>query len=313
MTRRSDPSADVADCDLLELVIVVVTWNSAEHVAALLHSLPDAVAGVDSWGLFVADNGSTDGTCDLVRRLAPQATVVPVGRNAGFAAGINAATAAARPSRAVLLLNPDVRLRPGSVRQLLDTLALPSTGIAVPRLVDADGELAPSLRREPTLLRIVGEALLGGDRAGRFHRLGEVVTDHRRYDRPTTADWATGAVMLVSRACLEALGGFDESFFLYSEETDFALRARDAGFRLRYAPDAVAVHEGGESNTSPRLYALLTANRVRLYGRRHGRLATTAFWAALLIGEAARAVAGRATSRAAVKALLRPTAVLQPA
>jgi N-acetylglucosaminyl-diphospho-decaprenol L-rhamnosyltransferase len=229
---------------------------------------------------------------------------VAMGRNAGYAAGVNAAAAAVPPRDALLVLNPDMRLGAGSVRALLATLAIPGTGIAVPRLVDASGRLARSLRREPTVRRALGEALLGGGRAGRFPAFGEVVGNERRYQHPGTADWASGAAMLVARDCLDAVGPWEESFFLYSEETDFALRARDAGFALRYAPDAVAVHVGGEAHTSPLLWSILTVNRVRLFRRRHGRLHTVAFWLAVALNEALRALPGRPTHRAALRALL---------
>ncbi len=107
-------------------------------------------------------------------------------------------------------------------------------------------------------------------------------------------------------------GPWDESFFLYSEETDFALRARDAGFVTRYDPRAHAVHLEGDSRRNPALWALLACNRVRLYRRRHGRAATTAFYAAVLAREASRAVLGRRPARAAVRALLALPAAARP-
>jgi GT2 family glycosyltransferase len=177
----------------------------------------------------------------------------------------------------------------------------------VPRLNDAAGRAITSLFREPTALRMLGDALIGGTRAGRYPAFGEMVVDEAAYTAQTAADWASGSVMLISRACLEACGPWDESFFLYSEETEFALRARDAGHALRLAPRAVAVHLEGDAATSPRLWTLLTLNRIRLYRRRHGLLATGGFWLAVLLREASRAVVARnRPSRAAVRGLLSP-------
>ena len=122
----------------------------------------------------------------------------------------------------------------------------------------------------------------------------------------------TGAIMLISAQCLEKCGLWDESFFLYSEETEFALRARDHGFATRLAPEARATHLGGESNTSARLWALLSVNRVRLYRRRHSAVATALYWCAVMLREAPRAALGRRTSRAAVTALLRLRPVTAP-
>lgn len=289
------------------ITVGVVTYHSAGVLPGLLDSLPEALAGVPGWRLVVADNASTDGSTVLVRQRFPDAVVVDLGGNRGYAAGVNACAAAVPTASALLLCNPDVRLRPGAVAAMCAALG-PATGIAVPRLVDPDGRLAYSLRRRPTVTRALGEALLGGRRARRFPALSEVVADPAAYTRPSRCDWATGAVMLVSRECLDAVGDWDESLFLYSEETDFALRAAEAGFGLRLAPEAEAVHVGGDAHTSPRLWALLTANRVRVFARRSGALRGAAFWSAVVAGEALR-TAGRgrsaATHRAALDTLLR--------
>ena len=117
---------------------------------------------------MVADNASTDGSLDLVRRRRPDARLIEVGRNLGYSAGINAAVAAAAPSDAVLILNPDVRLARGSVATLAAGLREPGVGIAAPRVTGPDGALDHSLRRDPTVLRALGEALLGGRLAGRL-------------------------------------------------------------------------------------------------------------------------------------------------
>lgn len=287
------------------IAVVVVTYNSERLLADLVASLGPGLEGID-WHLTVADNASADGTVETLRRIAPTATVVEMGRNAGYAAGINAGVAAAAPHTAVLVLNPDVRLRAGCGRELLKALRAPGTGIAVPRLVDGDGDLILTMRREPSILRILGDAVLGAGRAGRYPALGEVVTEHRQYASEAVTAWAEGSTLLVSGECWQRCAPWEESFFLYSEETDFALRARDAGFATRFTPAAQAVHLEGDSRQSPGLWALLTLNRVRLYRRRHGRLATTGFWAVLLVRELSRAVLRRRPSQAAVRALLSP-------
>jgi N-acetylglucosaminyl-diphospho-decaprenol L-rhamnosyltransferase len=288
------------------VTVVVVTYNSAALLPGLLASLPEACADVAPIEVVVADNASTDGTIELLRTRRDVRTV-EVGRNAGYAAGINAGVAAVEPADAILVLNPDVRLAPGSVRRLLDAAAATSTGITVPRLVDEGGVTMHSLRRDPSVGRALGEALLGGERSGRIPWLGELVVDPRRYERPGAVDWATGAAMLITRACWEAVGEWDESFFLYSEETDYSIRTRRAGFRIEYVPDASAVHVGGDLDVSPGLWTINTLNRVRLFARDHGRVHTGAFRAAVVLNEALRAAAGRERSRAALRALLRPS------
>lgn len=285
------------------VAVVVVTYNSADVVAGLLESLPAGLGDVPAQ-VVVVDNGSRDDTLEVVRSTAPDATVVATGRNDGYAAGINAGVAEAGNAVAILVLNPDVRLGPGCVPELLRALDRTGAGVVVPRLDDAAGQLIHSRRREPTLRRTLADALLGAERAGRIADLGEVVTDPGAYRVESATDWAEGSTQLISAACWRAAGPWDESYFLYSEETDFALRARDSGYQTWFVPAAHAVHLEGGSAGKPALWRLLVANRLRLYGRRHSPVATTAFWAVLVLREASRAAVGKATSRAALRALL---------
>ncbi|POX51680.1 glycosyltransferase family 2 protein [Streptomyces sp. Ru71] len=290
------------------VAVIVVTYNSAAVLPGFLAALPDGMAGLD-WHLVVADNDSADDTVGLLTTLAPDATVVQTGRNAGYAAGVNAALAAAGTYEAALICNPDIRMRQGCAKRLVDSLG-DGVGIAVPLLYE-EGRDTPhhSLRRESSVLRALGEAVIGNRRAGRFPALSELVTDPAAYRRPTRADWATGALMAISADCAAACGEWDESFFLYSEETEYCLRARDLGHATQLEPTAEAVHLGGDSRVSPWLWSLLTVNRVRLYRRRHGPVATGCFRAAVLLRETSRALLGRAASRAAVAALLKPGAL----
>lgn len=277
--------------DRSPVAVVIVTYQSEQVIGDCLASLPDDVLVV------VVDNASTDATLAIVEAAAPEAVIVRNPVNAGFAAGVNLGIKAA-DARDVLVLNADIRLRPGAVEALRATGA----AIAVPKLVGTDGALHHSLRREPTVLRALGEAVLGGGRAGKVAALGETVVDPKSYEHSQQVDWATGAAWLISRAAIDALGPLDERYFLYSEETEYMLRATGAGFAVRYEPNAVAVHIGGEVQSSPRLWSMLTTNRVRLHRERHGRVAALFMWLAVVLNEGLRASSGR--HRAALRALL---------
>lgn len=285
------------------VTVVVVTYQSREVLTECLTTLPAALAGLE-WRLVVADNASTDGTVELVRELHPEAGLVRLDGNRGYAAGINAALQCAPPSHHALVLNPDIRLGPGSVVDLVNALDDPLVGVAAPVIRDPGGRLHYSLRRSPSLGRAVGEAVLGGIRAGRVGPLGEMITSPAKYESPGYVTWASGAALLISARCRAAVGEWDESFFLYSEETDYQLRAGDAGFRIRFVPEASAVHIGGEMSTSPRLWALRTRNQAELYRRRHGRLSGAAYRGALVVNQAIRALRGSVTHRAALAVLL---------
>jgi GT2 family glycosyltransferase/glycosyltransferase involved in cell wall biosynthesis len=294
------------DAPVRRLAVVIVTYSSSGVVGDCLRSL--AVAGAGSARIIVVDNDSPDDTLERVAEAGPTAEVIRMGRNAGFAAGVNAGIAAAVGCD-VLVANPDVRFAPGSISALRKALAVPGIGIAVPHLSDVDGETHPSLRRRPTVLRTLGDALLGGFRAGRFDALGEMIVDPAAYREPGTADWATGAAWLVSRDCVDAVGPLDERYFLYSEETEFMLRAGDHGFAVRYEPLARAVHIGGEMTTNSRLWALSATNKARLHRERHGRVSGALMRFAVGLNELVRGVlrgrTGGARHRAALADLIR--------
>ncbi len=285
-----------------DIDIVIVTYNSAHVVGDLLDSLPAALDGLTA-NVVVVDNGSTDATLKVLESRGDCRVVRSV--NVGYAGGINRGVREATGAEAILVLNPDVRLRERSVPPLLEALKAPLTGIVAPQVWSAEGTLEFSLRRQPTLLRALGLTRTG------LPALSEYVCEARDYVRPHVVDWALGAAVLMSRACFDALGGWDESYFLYSEETDLCLRARDLGLLTRYEPRSVVVHVGGQSGRNDRTHAMMIVNRVRLYRRRNGALASWCYYWLTVVSEISWVARGHRQSRSAIAALLRPS--LRPA
>jgi N-acetylglucosaminyl-diphospho-decaprenol L-rhamnosyltransferase len=289
---------------VIDIAVIVVTFNSAVHLDRLLASLDAALVDLRARVIFV-DNSSTDGT---VARLRSHGGVEVLAQpaNRGYAAAINVGLKRAHDASAVLVLNPDLALGAGSIPTLLAASREQGVGIVVPQIRTPDGAIFRSLRREPTVGRALGPAVMGGRIAGRFPRLSETVDDDWSYLERRDIDWATGAAMLVTRECADTTGPWDESFFLYSEETDFAERARTTGFRVLYEPTAIVTHTGGDCVTSPRLRSMLVLNRLRYFRRRHGRLRSTVFFAAVLWNELTRGVLGNKAARVAAHALISP-------
>jgi N-acetylglucosaminyl-diphospho-decaprenol L-rhamnosyltransferase len=288
------------------VAVVIVTYNSADVLDGCLRSV--AGSTVELVAVVVADNASKDGSVQLAQRADIPVSTLQLGRNAGYGAAVNAAieTLAHAKYDSIFVMNPDCRLRPDALEKMADALREPGRGIAVPKLLNPDGSLQPSLRRMPTVSRAFAEAVIGGNLAGRLGTLGELLTDPADYERPGPAVWATGAAMLISADAANDIGAWEESFLLYSEETDYALRAGDRGWTLWYEPEAVVEHIGGDSGTNPTLAALMAVNKVRLFRRRHSAPTAAVYHLAVLLGEASRAAAGRRTARASAKALLRP-------
>ena len=283
---------------MLDVIVVIVAFNSARTITGLLDSIPPAAPGLHV-EVVVVDNGSSDDTVATAR--AHGGCTVVEGTNVGYSAGLNLGVASSPSADYVLLLNPDTVLIAGAVTALVEAARRTSPGIVVPQIRTPEGELDHTLRREPTILRAVG---LNGTGRPTF---SEAVAADAAYAEAQVVDWAVGAAMLISMDCYQALDGWDESFFLYSEETDFCLRARDAGYPTTYEPTALVVHVGGGSGRNDWTHSMQIVNKVRLYARRHGRVAGSAYWAVTVLSEVSWIVRGHPQSKASVRALLQPS------
>jgi len=279
------------------LAVIVVAYNSAACIDDLLDGLPAGLDGLPAVTVVV-DNGSTDDTLERVR--ARGDVLVVANTNTGYAAGINRGAAEVPDAAAYLILNPDLTLTPGCVPPLMEALEAQGVGIAAPRVEDESGGLVLSLRREPTLGRALGLSWTG------VPALSEYVTDPSAYASPHDADWALGAALAVSRACADAVGGWDESFFLYSEETDYCLRAAAAGYATRFVPQSTVVHAAGGSGRTDATHSMQIVNRVRLYARRHPGWRAVTYWGLNVVSEVTWILRGHPQSRASVLALLIP-------
>ncbi len=282
----------------IDVAAVIVTYNSEDHVEGLLDSIPQAMRDL-AYEIVVVDNGSSDRTLEILDART-DCTVVR-STNDGYAAGINRAVRSAADAASVLILNPDAALDPDSVPRMLDTLRSPGVGIVGPRVRESDGSLSPTIRRESTMLRV------GGLSFTRLAAFSERVEEPSAYDHEHDVDWLVGAILLVARECFDALGGLDESFFLYSEETDFSLRAKEAGWATVYTPHAGALHVGGGSGESSVTHTMKILNRVRLYRRRSGPVRGATYFALTVLIEVRRALLGHDKSWATIRALVRPS------
>lgn len=283
------------------LAVVVVTFNSATVLPGLLDSLPAGLDGLEA-ELIVVDNDSRDNSVVIAQSHPTAPKVIRMGRNAGYAAGINAAAAMLHPDTDLLVLNPDIRLAPASMRRLIGQLQDPSVGVAVPQILNEDGTVSLSIRRMPSLVTSWSDALLGTTVASKLG-IGETVRDRTLYQRGGRIPWATGAALIISAQARRRVGSWDESFFLYSEEVDYLHRVHQCGLAVLYDPGSRMIHIGGEYHENPFLSALMTTNRIELYGRHHGWAKTILFRLSIVVGESMRAMLGSG-HRAALRAAL---------
>ncbi|MBC7725875.1 MAG: glycosyltransferase family 2 protein [Burkholderiaceae bacterium] len=283
-----------------EIALVVVTYNNADHVAGLLESLRAEAVQVGI-RLIVTDNASADDTVALLST-EPNVIVVQTGGNLGYAGGVNAASAHLGAADAVLVLNPDLAVEPGCLRAMLDRLEISGAGVVVPRLVGTDGATSLSLRREPTIVNSLGDALFGAHLAARPAALSETVLSPGSYESAHPVEWSTGAAVLTRRDIADAIGDWDERFFLYSEEVDYLRRARERGASIWFEPSARMRHDEGGSGASVRLKSLMAVNRVRYVRKYHSAGYAAAFHATVILHAVMRSYS--AAHRQIMKTLL---------
>ena len=280
------------------ITAVIVSYNTRDMTLECLRALAEAARPLclETW---VVDNASTDGSVEAIERAAlPGVQVIANLKNVGFGAANNQAMWRAR-GEFILLLNSDAFLDVGALGVLLDHLRNhPEAGAVGPRLRYADGTSQVSCYRFPTPLRAWIENL-GVARFFSWHPQWE---DLAKWDHRTArdVDFVIGACLLVRRRVWEEVGGFDEGFFLYSEETDWQRRMHEAGWRIAFTPDATAVHLAGGSGAQEkvRINQHFFASLDYYVRKHHGLLGLISFRLAMTVGSLIRAIwwSGRSLS-----------------
>lgn len=274
---------------LRHVAVVTVTYNSRASIEDFLASVRSQCSSELTVSIVVIDNGSTDGCAEYLRS-APGLTLLEGHENLGFAAGVNMGRRhVPDDADAIAFLNPDVTLSPGCLRSLADALTDPDIGVTVPRILDENGNLARTLRRDTTVLSALGDALFGEHARRRPAWLSDILLLEKDYASGREVDWASGAAWMMARDCDAVVGDWLEEYFLYSEEAHTARRVRRAGFQLLYVPLAQLTHVGGMSGRSAELDALRSVNRERDFASNHSRPSSLAFRAVNVLQHLLRA------------------------
>lgn len=241
---------------------VIVTYNALPWIEHSLRSI-DGVAET-----IVVDHGSTDGTLELVRERFPEVRVIEQ-ENRGFGGGNNAGMRVAS-GEYVLLLNPDAWFVGDGLAKLIEFAeAYPEAGVVGPKLLHPDRSLQRSVRGFPTPWRIATEFFFLRKLAPRSRLLNAFHGGPADHDSVHEAEWLGGACLLVRRAALDSVGGFDEEFFLFSEEVDWCYRFRQGGWKVLFYPGAEVVHVIGASH-DPRRYTELVVSLLRFLQKHRG-------------------------------------------
>lgn len=226
------------------LSAIVVTYNSAEKIAASLAALVPEVEGVGG-EVIIYDNGSHDTTVNGIKGAFPKVRIIESARNIGFGAAVNEAAAAAQ-GEYLLFANPDMIIDRGSIEILLTALRdSPSTGAVVARMRHPDDRFQPTCRQLPTPRNIFfsrGSILTAGEETASINK-HYTLSD---FDETTPVPAASATCMLLEREFFLHLGGFDRRFFLFMEDTDLCLRIGQSGRKVYFVPRAGAVHHWGK-------------------------------------------------------------------
>lgn len=221
-----------------ELSIIILTWNSRDHLRRCLESLARAGWFEKHAEIIVIDNGSVDGTADEVVTGFPGVSLLRNRRNRGVAAGRNQGVGVAR-GRYLMFLDVDTVVPAGSIEALLDAVQVPGVGVVGPRMIAPNGTLQHTGRRFPTVFGKLGRRL-----PGHMFRRWVEIEEMRAADPELSraVDYVIGACQLIRREVVDEVGLLDERIFYGPEDVDFCIRARDRGWQVRYVPCASIVH-----------------------------------------------------------------------
>jgi len=257
------------------LDVIVVCWNDREKITTALDSvfaLPEVQRDPYFANVVVSDNGSTDGSREFIaQRYGDRVQIVENGENLGFAAACNRAFAKTT-SDCMFLLNPDAELKPGALAKIVIFMdEHPRCGIAGSRIYNYDGTVQESCGEFDTWVGAYLRSSAWGEwPVFRTYANGAELRAWE-YDSARRVDIAIGAALAIRRTMMDAIGVFDEQFFLYHEEVDYAKRAADAGWETWYVPQSEAIHEGmGSAKGQYSVDARKQRSRRRYWIKHHG-------------------------------------------
>lgn len=229
---------------------VIVNWNTRDELARCLDSLLSHHPGLDIQ-ITVVDNASSDGSSAMIRQKFPGIELIANQDNRGFAAASNQAfVRLERRIGFVLVLNPDIVFTGNVLQPLVEFLhSRPDAHIVTPKIINLHGGIQRGCRRRDPRPLMMLSSLVGLSRLFPKSRRFSGYTYGEIPERQThEVEAASGSFLFFRREVLDAVGGFDERFFLYAEDLDWCLRARQKGFSIYYYPETIVVHQRGASS-----------------------------------------------------------------
>lgn len=255
----------------MDLSICLVLLSTLEYLEPLLASIEQYTRGL-RYEVIVADNGSTDGTVEWIQQHHPEITLTQNHTNLGFTRGNNQAMALAK-GEFLLLLNPDTLLIEDCFGPQIDYLRKnPDVGISIPKVLNADGSFQQQSRRgDARPAEVFGYFLKLGKLFPKSRKLNGYLQSWLPEDEIAEVKAVSGSCMFIRSQVYQQIGGLDENFFAYQEDSDYCMRARQAGWKVMYVPLSSIIHYGGEGGSKTQPYhAIFQWHRSYfLYYRKH--------------------------------------------
>lgn len=226
----------------MDLSIVIISYNSKEFIKRCLNSLLNSGANLEI-ETIVVDNGSQDGSVELLRADFAQVKLIQNEKNLGYPKACNRGIKEAK-GRYIFILNSDTELSNGSLHRMIEFMdGNPRCGILGPKLLDEDGKIQLSCRSFPSYsTAFFNRYSLLTKYFPRSKYADKYLMTNSRHNAIQEVDWVSGAAMVFSRACLDRIGIFDENFFIYCEDVDICRRAKNNGWQVFYYPKLCFTH-----------------------------------------------------------------------
>lgn len=234
---------------MTDLSILILTLNSRDYLRECLNSIRHFAPQAD-FEIWVADNGSSDGTPEMLAEEFPEVQLIQNQTNLGFTVPTNQLLRAAR-GEFMLLLNPDTKLTEDCFTPQLEYLKQnPEVGICIPKVLNTDGSFQRQSRRgEARPLEVIGYFMKLGRLFPKSKALNGYLQSWLPEDEVAEVKAVSGSCMFIRRQTWQQLGDFDERFFAYQEDSDYCKRARDAGWKVMYVPLSRILHYGGKGGS----------------------------------------------------------------
>ena len=274
---------------MLDVSVIVVSWDAKKHLIDCLNSLIENQDGY-SQEIIVVDNNSSDGSAGTVEKEYPQVKLIRNEENLGFAKANNIGIEAGS-GKYVALVNSDIVVLGDCIKKMIEFMDRnPLVGMVGPRILNPDRTLQVSCKHFPSIWNNLCQVLGLNYVFPKSVFFSDWFMDYWSHDEQRSVDVLSGCFWMVRRAALDEVGLLDEKFFIYAEDIDWCRRFCQAGWDIKFYPDSEAIHFGGASsaNAPVSFYIEMQKADLQYWRKHHGRSGKLIYWMIILLRQLVR-------------------------